>query len=393
MRLELIPQTSNPSSLPHRWIMERGRRKIGRSIDCDWQLPENERSVSNIHCLIERESDSFVLLDRSSNGSQVDGVWLHDGAKAELHDASVIALGTFSFTVTIQGESKARQEDPDSRLALSPESLTVSSILSDIVPAGHMADGVLGPRELEDPFAFIQQPKSDASSSRNVSIGWPGPPRHDLHGKLLPDNWWEDPETDNRIAHALEHSPATRVSVSVNRIGNSGSMTGNPTQGELSTSELSNSFATDFANIAQLTSQLKQLEVAMEQAFGTLQIPLARPLSREPACEDEGALNVRLEKLLACQLRLNAALEHLFEKSGHLFDPRLLEARIDVQAGRTFAAFRNASYWRHYRRQFEADGRVVSAADLLRATYLTGEQEERAGLRDASEEGKRPDEI
>ncbi len=85
---------------------------------------------------------------------------------------------------------------------------------------------------------------------------------------------------------------------------------------------------------------------------------------------------------------MNEALERMFKESGRLFDPRLLEARTDGQSKLPFLALRDAGYWRHYRRQFEKDGRALSAADLLRKTYLTEEAEELESQNSASEEGK-----
>lgn len=394
MQLELKAESTGIVPRSSRWALERGRRTIGRSPECDWQLPEDERSVSKVHCLIERKGDSYILEDRSSNGSVVDGVWLHDGATAPLRDDSRIALGKLSFRVSIHGEQGARQADPDEKLALSSETLTISSILSDIVPAGQMASGVLGPREADDPFAFIQPPKVSASSSRNVDIGWNGPPQPEKHGKLLPENWWEEAEDDTSFGHALEHAPATRVAVHVSRAGVDLGATepqgGNPVPEPESEAVP----IAEALEASQYEVLLRQLEQAMEQASATLQLPAQTHIDDQPFVETTGdPMLRRLQAILAQQVRVNEALERMFSGSSRLFDPRILEARSETQEKLGFAWLKEASYWRYYRAQFEHGGRALSVADLLRKTYLTQQSDDTDGATAASEEGKRPDEV
>ncbi len=74
MRLELLPEASSASSRAGRWVLERGRRTVGRFARLRMAIAEDERSVSKLHCLIERQGDRFILVDRSSNGSHVDGM-------------------------------------------------------------------------------------------------------------------------------------------------------------------------------------------------------------------------------------------------------------------------------------------------------------------------------
>lgn len=391
MRLEFHAETKGGSARASRWVLERGRRMVGRSPECDWQLPENERSVSKVHCLIERKGDSFILEDRSSNGSVVDGVWLHDGAAATLRDQSIVALGNLSFRVSILGQQNSGQDDPDAKLSLSSETLTISSILSDIVPAGQMASGVLGPREIEDPFAFIQPPKATAPSSRNVDIGWSGPPEPAQQTMLLPENWWQETEGDTQFGHELEHVPATRVSVNVSRAAASGLV---PERPAIAAPELDALPSADTSRAVHLEAVLRQLEQAMEQAFATLRLPM-QPFEEAQALSEPtwDPLVARLHAVLAQQLQVNASLERMFIESGRLFDPRILEARADAAEKRGFGWLREAAYWRHYAKQFENGSGALSAAELLRKTYLTEEFVDRGGTTRASEEGKRPDEV
>ncbi|SIQ49105.1 FHA domain protein [Rhizobium sp. RU35A] len=394
MRLELVLQNPTSAVPVHRWQLERGRRTVGRSPDCDWQLPDEDRCVSKVHCVIERRGDSFVLVDRSSNGSQLDGLWLQDGASAPLRDGSMLGIGNLSFRVSILGERVAPQEDPDDSLSLSPETPTISSILSDIVPAGQMASGVLVAPERDDPFAFIQSPKSAAASSRNVEIGWDGPPEPDRHAKVLPENWWEETEPDMPLGHVLEHSAATRVSIGVSRASEVGGRRDDVRIVQAMEPDFEPLPGADASRSHEVELLLKPLEQALEQTLATLQISGAVPDANAPgASPGQGRLSSRLRALLSMQLRVNEAIETMFSECGRLFDPRLIAARADAEAGRGFSWSREAIYWRFYSRQFDTAACALSAADLLRKTYSTDEPKESAGVESASREGKRPDAI
>ncbi len=75
-----------------------------------------------------------------------------------------------------------------------------------------MASGVLGPRETDDPFAFVQPQKVERILIPQRDIGWSGPPAEpEKQGKLLPDNCWE--ETEATISSVMRWSirQATRV--------------------------------------------------------------------------------------------------------------------------------------------------------------------------------------
>ena len=75
MRLELKQVEANGAGAgTPPWVLERGRRTLGRSVDCDWQVPDAGRTVSKLHCTILRDRDGYLLRDESANGTRVDGV-------------------------------------------------------------------------------------------------------------------------------------------------------------------------------------------------------------------------------------------------------------------------------------------------------------------------------
>lgn len=396
MHLELIleaPRQHHDGSASS-WTLERGRKTLGRGADCDWQIKPADTSIAAVHCLIERQGDRFILENCSPHGASVEGAWLHDGQTAVLRDQSIVVIGNYTYRAAIHRERSEYHDDPRQNLALSSEPLTISSILSDVVPAGRIASGPLGPRELDDPLAFIQNPKPGAPSSRNVEIGWNGAPDPKKPSKLLPDNWWEEGEPETGLGHVLEHSAATRVSVGISRSVRQDE----PAQS--STGITPNAVEPLFepqlaANPSpRLDALVRQLEQALDQSFSTLKLSehdgmVGLSFSDNHARELAG----RLEAILSKQMRVNEALETLFSESARLFDPSIVEVRADAKQRPGFAFLQQATYWRFYSQQFEQGGKKLSTADLLRSSYLTSASDETGGEPSASKEGSIPDEV
>ncbi|MGH6862519.1 MAG: FHA domain-containing protein, partial [Phyllobacterium sp.] len=216
MRLELrqVQGTGTPGGAAQRWYFERGRRTLGRSSDCDWQIPDTTRSVSKLHCTIERDRDGFLLRDESANGTLVDGILVLEGETARLSDKSRLECGGFAFSVTIAGEKDRDVDDPAASLAISDESLTISAILADIAPSGQAANGIMGRRDggdwADDRLSPDPEHKSEpVPSSRNVEIGWSGPPEMAGMQPILPNDWNDNSDYGTR----LEHAAAPRVAM------------------------------------------------------------------------------------------------------------------------------------------------------------------------------------
>lgn len=379
MRLELVPENQGIHADifgSERWVLENGRRTIGCSTDCDWSLPQGETSVSLILCIIERRGDRFMLEGCGSSRPAVDGAHLTDGVATIIRDQSVIDLGKFSFRAVISQERRAYRGEADEISSPSAQPLTISAILSDIVPAGGMAAGPLGPREVTDPLAFIQKPKPGAPSSRNVEVGWSGAPNPQSLTHVLPENWWQDGDIENDLGHSLEHSAATRVSVGISqaarpmepaepRAASTGELAG-----------LEPGHVRDAARLAGLESLVRQMEQSIEQAFAAMQLrdtPVLAPHDLPAAGDD--ALMQRLEAVFAQQAQLNAALERMFSESARLFDPRMVEVRACSQRSRFLSWMKEAACWRFYNSQFEIGEGRVSAADLLRRSCLPPEED------------------
>ncbi|WP_137134539.1 FHA domain-containing protein [Rhizobium sp. FKY42] len=378
MRLELVPENQGVHADAfdyERWVLVDGRRTIGRSSDCEWRLPQEETSVSLVHCIIERRGDRFILEGCGSSRPAVNGALLTDGVATIISDQSVIDLGKFSFRAVISQERSAHRDEADEELPPSAQPLTISAILSDIVPAGGIAGGPLGPREVTDPLAFIQKPKPGTPSSRNVEIGWSGAPDPQSLTHVLPENWWQEGDAENDLGHSLEHSIATRVSVGIARSARplEPSEPRTTSIGELA--GLVPGHVSDANQAARLESLVRQMEQSLRQASSVMQLrdmPVLASHNVSTAREDP--LVQRLEAVLAQQARLNAALEHMFSESARLFDPLMVEVRAGSQHSRFMRWMKEAAYWRLYKNQFESGTGRLSAADLLRGSYQALEE-------------------
>ncbi|TWF50061.1 FHA domain-containing protein [Neorhizobium alkalisoli] len=384
MRLELRqiggntpPSSSISSAARLKWYFERGRRTLGRSADCDWQLPQEQRSVSKLHCVIERDRDGFVLLDKSANGSKVDGIIVHEGETARLSDQSRLEVGGLAFSVSISGERSREIEDPEAGLALSDEPLTISAILADIAPGGSSAGGILGDREVE-PWSMSSRDPDSKSTSRNVEIGWNGPPTLESATKLLPDDWNID--GDSSFGSHLEHGSATHVSVPISRpkpiaaldIVNDNIPAPEPEHEDLDEDFPRLSIGRSGELADRMEAVMARMEEAMENTFEVFDMAPPHP-GGEPDMfgrSREDVLVSRAETLLAQQVWLANALDGLMQEAGRMMEPRILESRVEA-AGRRLPWAKNRDFWQAYKAQFEKNGRPLSVRDIFRAAMTS----------------------
>jgi type VI secretion system protein ImpI len=376
MRLELRQIAGEGSSKG--WFFERGKRTLGRSPDCDWQVSDQQRSISKLHCVIERDRTGFLLRDQSANGTRVDGATILEGETARLADKSKIALGDIAFSVVITGKVDRDIDDPAADLRLSDETMTISSILADIAPGGGTATGILGQRSGEDWIAAIPQSKGKGKSpSRNVDIGWSGPP--DINGikPVLPNDWNSDFELGSR----LEHGAATHVAVAVT----SGSgvdipetvkaiVAANDVQAAVDEDQdvEDASFALQFDPLRQLEALVSTLERMLDDEASVFGIKDNRAHASASLFSRERTeqLAERLRLLISRQSAVNAGLENLLREANRMFEPRVVEAHVDASQHK--ALWRgNGGYWKAYRSQFEKNGKSISARDLLVEAFRT----------------------
>ncbi len=127
---------ADPGSEPPLFVarLRQTRTRIGRVDDCDVVLPDNE--VSRSHCVIDQNDGAYVLVDRSSNGTYLNGervtrAVLKDGDKVKVGPFIVVCDLTDSGSARATEEAQAERRDEelvgaDAELAVEAAFLTVT---------------------------------------------------------------------------------------------------------------------------------------------------------------------------------------------------------------------------------------------------------------------------
>lgn len=381
LRLELKPvqHTENMGPLP--WYLEDGRRTVGRSSECDWQIPDPQCLVSKLHCLIEADHDGFVLHDKSANGSLVNGVLVGEGDSARLSHGAVIELSSFAFTVSLTGERDPELADPDASLVLSDELMDISPVLADVVPRGPRTHGLQGCGDA------LQEHVSDANAghgnngkpslSSSLEIGWSGPPEVTKEA-VLPDNW----NMHSDLLSRFEHAPATRSPIvlapdlktelaplEVPETASPTATTLHPLHPDEPWQDASPATGPDSATafLQQLEGLAECFEKACSDFFATfdLETPRALPSSDLLGLPPDKAVTARLESTLSMLLALRTAVCNVIDEMSRTIEPWSVKARVDAMSGR--ALWRSErTYWQAFKTHFEKDGKRLSLRDLIR---------------------------
>ncbi|SCY65103.1 FHA domain protein [Rhizobium sp. NFACC06-2] len=369
MKLALKDTRNIGAARASQWSFERGRRVIGRSRDCDWQIDDNERRVSKLHCTLSRDGEGFTILDQSANGTLVDGRLLLEGESARLRDGSQINIGGQVFQVAISDDAELDFSDPDASLRMSDEPLTISAILADIAPNGRSAGGVMGNTASADDWSETWREGANRkakSISRNVEIGWSEPPAARGIGAVLPDNWDEEPVASSEHEHTDALNMPVMISRPVSASGNEDFDSVFPEADEELTPEGASAAGSSTAQ--EIGDLLTALEQESADCLAILDIEGERAGHGSSA-----SLSERMETLIRQQRRLAVSLETLIHGCTQKLEPRLLEASVD--AGNDLRAkierrdwqglIMKTDYWSTYKKQFEENGRPLPVRQFL----------------------------
>jgi len=78
---------------------------IGRAAHADWTLPDQRNFISSLHCDIDFVDGQYVLTDRSTNGTFVNGGSQRLTAPHVLRDGDLIRIGNYEVRVALGGGS------------------------------------------------------------------------------------------------------------------------------------------------------------------------------------------------------------------------------------------------------------------------------------------------
>ncbi|WP_337270441.1 FHA domain-containing protein [Oryzifoliimicrobium ureilyticus] len=363
MKLIFRESGASPAS---NWTLEHGRRSIGRAADCDWQIDDSERRISKLHCIISRDRNGFILTDKSANGTYVNGNFVQEGDSVRLAHGSRIEMAGRAFDVTIAGDPEIDVTDPDPALRMSDETPTISSILADIAPGGRTSRSVLGDNRLTEelPQSGLEDSgRVRKTISRNVEIGWSEPPSSSNLGPVLPDDWDADP-TDSSVH---EHTDARHIAVRLPRA-----------QEKKVAADFEDVFPIDEQRIPEeprrtdgqlqrlerLKKAVDRLEAEIIDSLALLDIDYApQAVAREE--QTEAALVARIDDLAVQQRALAAALETMMAQCTQQLEPRLIEAKAELEPQTWQGWLKRSDHWAHYKQQFEHNGRQLSVREFL----------------------------
>lgn len=153
------------------------RYSIGRAAENDWVISDPKRMISKRHCLIERRTDGYRVVDISTNGVSLNGKPVDRNGGSPLRDGDEIELSGYRFKVGITGVS-GYAENPDTD---DPSKPRITAILHDVAPVGPIATSRL-PGVQGD--ILPQRPDGAGPKKKQIleDLGWDGPPlrEHDV---------------------------------------------------------------------------------------------------------------------------------------------------------------------------------------------------------------------
>jgi type VI secretion system protein ImpI len=116
---------------------------IGRSLECDWPLPDAKRFLSSKHAMINFQDNCYYLVDLSRNGVYINGSTtpLGNGNPQRLFDDDKIRIGEYEIQIAIYEDDS--EDNPDrltdsvirAQLVQEDESLEIP-----MIPSDHMQD-------------------------------------------------------------------------------------------------------------------------------------------------------------------------------------------------------------------------------------------------------------
>ncbi len=126
---------------------------IGRSLKCDWAIPDSKRYISSRHARIDYHSGAYYLVDLSRNGIFVNGADkpLGKGNPQRLFDRDLIRIGEYHMEIAIFEDAREAHDDgmQDSvvraQMVAEDESLKMSTLSPDNISDSMVLELMLKP--------------------------------------------------------------------------------------------------------------------------------------------------------------------------------------------------------------------------------------------------------
>ncbi|HSC67450.1 MAG TPA: type VI secretion system-associated FHA domain protein TagH [Cellvibrio sp.] len=199
---------------------------FGRADTNNWQLPDPDKFLSSCHCEIIWMSDGYYLVDRSTNGTFLNGSPepIGRGVKSRLVNGDVFEIGDYHFSVSLQDQEPVGSPFDDDQPFFSnqPSNANIFDGPFDhrpVVESAPIFDQPLDPLDMWDKVQSPQRPNSyfeetppiasssiddifgigpppvpqdfapvDVSQSIDQAMAWPEASRENL----IPEDWEDD---------------------------------------------------------------------------------------------------------------------------------------------------------------------------------------------------------
>lgn len=163
-RMILILTVRNAEALQEgmsaQFVMAGPSAVLGRSRNCDWNLPDPENAISSRHAAIRRDGDAFVLKDISTNGTFLNDIAERLAAERRIEPGDLIRIGKYEILASFEEEKRAEpaptaeQTAPPSAAAPAPDNATVMwDSLADINKVDWTRGGFGAKDEVTAPIA------------------------------------------------------------------------------------------------------------------------------------------------------------------------------------------------------------------------------------------------
>ena len=90
-----------------RLVLDRHGAVVGRSPQADWSLPDPQHYISSTHCEIDFRDGVYLLTDKSTNGTYINGAGDRPEGPHTIRDGDQILIGPYQIGVQLDPEADA----------------------------------------------------------------------------------------------------------------------------------------------------------------------------------------------------------------------------------------------------------------------------------------------
>jgi type VI secretion system protein ImpI len=138
---------------------------IGRSLECDWPLPDSKRYISSRHAMIDYQAGAYYLVDLSRNGIYVNGSNspVGQGNPQRLFDGDVMRFGEFEIKIALIEDATEGANDgmTDSivraQMVQEDESMEISMLPDDHLHDANILEVALRPGDAPGELSALRE--------------------------------------------------------------------------------------------------------------------------------------------------------------------------------------------------------------------------------------------